>query len=464
LQFGHEQKPKTSGLKPLAFITRAGMPTTTDPEAGTGATPMEIGARLAATQSIFTAGHALTTGGFFNYFVSSYKPTATWLALLQAAPEFFETAGLLTRPIIMRLVSRKALWILGLVLGRLAALGIPLVAILGQGMAATEVLPWILVAVAVWYSLQGLSYISFLSWLSDLAPERTWGRVFASRQLVYVVMTWVMATAGGAAARWQKANLPKDQQFWFYVVAFTVGGVVAGLSFLPMLSLPSLATRAVFERREFLRPLRAAIADRNFGCLLVWATHMALAQGLTQAVLTKYQIDVLKIPLDGYLRMSAVMLSVQAILSVVAGYLSDRIGDRNLLFGTHLALSVAMVFPLLATPEHPDWQYGAYITWGLFGIVNVVMYTLAWRLAPHSDNTSFLGLFRPLSGLTAALAGIAGGIALDRLLTAGWTWPAFGRTWTGFHLLFVVSLIGRATAPFWLLGIHRSGERRASAP
>jgi MFS family permease len=421
-----------------------------------------VTARVVATQTLFTAGHALTTGGFFNYFVSSYKPTATWLAVLQAAPEFFETAGLFARPIVMQLMSRKALWIAGLVLGRLAALAIPLVAILGQGATAGEVLPWIFVAVGVWYALQGLSYIAFLSWLSDLAPERAWGRVFASRQLVYIVMTWVMATVGGHAVRWQRANLPPDQQFWFYVLAFLIGGLVAASSFLPMRSLPAVPTRTVFERDRFLKPLRAAVADRDFRFLLLWVTHMAFAQGLTQAVLTKYQIEVLKIPFDGYLRMTAIMLSIQAVLSIVAGFLSDRVGDRNVLFAAHLLLSVAMVFPFLATPEHPDWQYGAYITWGLFGVVNVVMYTLAWRLAPRSDNTSFLGLFRPLGGLTAALAGIIGGICLDRLL--GWKWSVSlaGREWTGFHLLFLVSFVGRATAPFWLLGIRQEREQEAS--
>jgi Na+/melibiose symporter-like transporter len=426
--------------------------------------PVEVGTRLAATQTIFTAGHALTTGGFFNYFVSSYKPTATWLAILQAAPEFFETAGLFARPIVMRLMSRKALWIGGLVLGRLAALVIPLVAILGQGKSAAEVLPWSLVAVGVWYALQGLSYIAFLSWLSDLAPEQTWGRVFASRQLVYVVVTWIMSTLGGQAVRWQKANLPPDQQFWFYRVAFAVGGIVAALSFLPMAGLPTMPNRAVFDREKFVEPLKAAFHDRDFRCLLLWAVHMAFAQGLTQAVITKYQIEVLKIPLDGYLRMAAVMLSIQVVLSVVAGYLSDRVGDRNVLFASHLLLSFAMVFPMLATPEEPQWQMGAYVVWGLFGIVNVLMYTLAWRLAPRSDNTSFLALFRPVAGLTAALAGILGGVCLDQLLKSRWSTQLLGRAWSGFHLLFVVSFIGRFTAPFWLLGIQKRQPLRIGPP
>ncbi|QDT53110.1 Major Facilitator Superfamily protein [Caulifigura coniformis] len=423
--------------------------------AGPTASPLEVGTRLAATQALFTAGHALTSGGFFNYFVSTYHPTATWLAILQAAPEFFETAGLFTRPIVTRIWSRKSLWILGLVLGRLAALAIPLIAIVGGQRDASQVLTWILVAVGFWYALQGLSYVAFLSWLSDLAPERTWGRIYSSRQFVVIVVTWIMSTLGGQAIRWQRGNLPPDQQFWFYVIAFTIGGLVAAASFVPMLSLPAIRTRPAFESGRFIGPLKAAVADRDFRFLLVWAAHMALAQGLTQAVITKYQIEVLKIPLEGYLQMVAVMLSIQAVLSLAAGQLSDRLGDRNLLFMSHLFVALAMVFPFLATPANPGWLFGAYITWGLFGVVNVVMTTLAWRLAPRSDNTSFLALFRPLTGLTAAIAAIGGGIWLDRLLKSQWSIDLFGRSWTGFHLLFLVSLVGRVTAPFWLLGIRK---------
>jgi Na+/melibiose symporter-like transporter len=426
-------------------------------------TVVEVGARVAAAQTVFTAGHALTTGGFFNYFVNSYKPSATWLAVLQAAPEFFETAGLWARPVVMRLMSRKALWILGLILGRTAALAIPLVAVLGRDWSTTAVLSSILVAVGLWYALQGLSYIAFLSWLSDLAPERVWGRVFGTRQFVYVVITWVMATLAGQAVQWQRKSLPKEDQVWFYVIAFTAGGLVAMASVLPMLSLPAVQTRAVFPREPILAPLAAAFRDRRFRWLLLWVTHMAFAQGLTQAVLTKYQIDVLKIPLDGYLRMVAVMTSIQAVMTLAAGSLSDRIGDRNLLFGSHLVLSGAMLFPFLATPTSPGWQMGAYVVWGLFGVVNVVMYTLAWRLAPRSDNTSYLGVFRPLSGLTAALAGVLGGVLLDRLLSSGWQTDLAGRTWTGFHLLFLISFAGRFTAPFWLLGIT-SEERPDAVP
>jgi Na+/melibiose symporter-like transporter len=273
-----------------------------------------------------------------------------------------------------------------------------------------------------------------------------------------------MSTLGGQAIRWQKSHLPDDQQFWFYVIAFTIGGIVAALSFVPMATLPAIKTVPAFEPGRMIGPLKSALADRDFRFLLLWAGHMALAQGLTQAVITKYQIEVLRIPLDGYLRMVAIMLSIQAVLSIIAGYLSDRLGDRNLLFFSHLLVGLAMVFPLLATPEHPDWQLGAYVTWGLFGIVNVVMSTLAWRLAPRSDNTSYLGLFRPLTGLTAAAAGIVGGVWLDRLLKAGWSTDLLGRSWTGFHLLFLASLLGRVTAPFWLLGIRKERALRIRQP
>ena len=62
---------------------------------------------------------------------------------------------------------------------------------------------------------------------------------FASRQLAYVVTSWVTASLGGVGVRWSREHLLKEQQIWFYVAAFTIGGCVAMLSVLPMLGAPA---------------------------------------------------------------------------------------------------------------------------------------------------------------------------------------------------------------------------------
>jgi predicted MFS family arabinose efflux permease len=132
----------------------------------------------------------------------------------------------------------------------------------------------------------------------------------------------------------------------------------------------------------------------------------------------------------------------------VAGRISDRFGDLRALIVSSFAVSLAIVFPLIATRERWYLQFGAYAVWGLFGIVNLCSQTLALRLAPRGDNTIQLSLFRQVSGLLAGLAGLVGGWWLDRLLATA------GGAISPYHILFGVSLVGRLTAPFWLLGIR----------
>lgn len=416
--------------------------------------------RVVASQSLFTAGNTPTVGGFFNYFVSGYQPSALWLAVLQAAPEFFETAGLFARPLIARVASRKALWMVTVLVARLAALGVPWIAVrAGADWTTHEALLAILGCVAVWYVCQGIGYVAFLSWLSDLAPEQRWGRFFAARQTAHLLTSLLVYSVAIWGSVWVRNNLGPDQRTVFYVAAFTGGGLLTMLAILPMWRVPPREPRSSLHSRGWLQSLRVAVRDRHFRCLLGWSAHLALFQGMTQAVLTKYQIEVLKIPLEGFLVMNGLMLLLQAGLSLIAGRISDRTGDvRALQWGT-LLVSTALIFPLLATPATWYLQFGAYVVWGLFGIVNLCSQTLALRLAPRSDNTIHLGLFRPLTGFVAALAGLAGGFWLDQLLAQEWSRELWGRTWTGFHLLFAISLVGRAFAATWLFAARIGSEQ-----
>ncbi|MBX3441185.1 MAG: MFS transporter [Planctomyces sp.] len=420
------------------------------------ATPLPaLTRRVVASQVLFSAGNTLTVGGFFNYFVSGYGPSALWLATLQAAPEFFETAGLFVRPLVLRLFSRKTLWMAGLLIGRSAALAIPLLAVwLGPDAPASLILPAILACLAVWHVCQGLGYVAYLSWLSDLAPERRWGRFFASRQSAALATSLIVYTSAILASQWARRTLPPGDRTTFFVGAFLLGGAIVLSSVLPMLRVPSVPTRTAAGAASLRTMLRRALRTPGFRNLLGWACHLALFQGLTQAVITKFQIEVLTIPLHWFLAMHGLMLVLQTVWNLVAGRISDRIGDVRVLTVSSFAVGTALLFTLAATPETWFLQFGAYAVWGLFGAVNLCSQTLALRLAPRSDNTVQLALFRPVTGFLAAVAGLFGGWALDRLLREEWSLAVPWGVWTGFQLLFAISLFGRLTAPLWLLGIE----------
>lgn len=408
---------------------------------------------------LFTAGHALSSGGFLYYFTNEFRPSATLTALLLIAPEVAETAGLFVRPLLGLLGGRKQVWITLLIVARLAALGVPVMAF--PALRPTGVDPnWIILAcVAVWYACQGVSFVAYLSWLSDLAPERQWGRFFAARQMSKIAITLIVPTAASYARAYWREEFSDTAELWSFVVTFAIGGVLAVSSIIPLLSLPAVPTRSAVDRLPSLTLLRSAFVDRSFRLVLAQRWWLSCAQGLSQAALFKFQVDVLKIPLHIYYVMAGLMLLLQLPLSALAGRLSDRYGDRRPLMSSLLAVSGAMLFVLAASPSQWWLMFGAYAVWGLFGIVNVCGQNLALRLAPPSDNTVHFALFRQIGGLLAGVAGLCGGLWLDALLKATTQITVAGWRLDSFQIVFAASLLGRATAPLWLIGVKEPSRQ-----
>ena len=410
--------------------------------------------RVIAGQALFTAGHVLSTGGFLFYFANEFRPAAVLLALLQCTPEVAESAGILVRPLMARLGGRKRTWIISLLLARVMALGVPLTAL--PAIRLSEVEPiWIIIGcVAVWYVAQGISYIAYLSWLSDLVPDHNWGRFFATRNIaILLVMLTVPVIAGMARSRWL-ATMAGDAQLVSYVIIFAVGGLLTLASIIPMLGVPNVPVRTAAGVTPSWSLLADCLSRRSFRLLLIYSWWLSFAQGLTQAAFFKYQVDVLKIPVTTYYLMSSLMLGLQLPLTIWAGRLSDRYGDRRPLIISTFAVSLAMVFWLLADPSTWWLLFGAYAVWGLFGVVNLCGQNLALRLAPPSDNTLHLALFRQFGGLLSGIAGLLGGLWLDRLLSSGEPIMIGGVALTPFATIFAVSFAGRATAACWLLLIR----------
>ena len=403
---------------------------------------------------LFSTGHVLSTGGFLYYFANEFRPSAALFALLQIAPEVAESLGVFARPIAAVFGGRKRAWITLLIAGRLAALAVPAMAFPALQPKGVDPFWVVVMSVAVWYACQGLSFVAYLSWLSDLAPERRWGRFFAARQMSTIVISLIVPVAAAMAReRWLK-QLPEGARDWSFAAIFIGGGVLALSSILPLLRLPDVPHRTETAGLRMWSLLLQMTQDGSFRRMLAGSWWLAFAQGLSQAALFKFQVDVLHVPLSRYYVLSTVMLGLQLPLAALAGRISDRYGDRRPLLVSLLAISPALLFVMAATAETWWLLFGAYALWGLFGIINVCQQNLVLRLAPATDNTLHLGLFRQIGGLLAGLAGLCGGLWLDTLLHDSAGVSIAGLVLGPFQIVFAASLLGRATAPLWFLGVR----------
>ncbi len=425
--------------------------------------------RVLLGQLLFSAGHALTTGGFLNYFANPFfQGFAVALAVMQVTPEAAESLAVVTRWLVIRWGGRKTVWWVSLLLARLAALAIPGLVYAGMVPGTAGAIPAIIGLLAIWYLLQGVSYTAYLSWLSDLVPEVQWGNLLARRSMAISLVTVCMTY--NAAAIFDRTKLwPAGDKFHAYIVLFGLGGALCLASILPLIGLraggrvsrdesardgqgcPSYITPSLWQS---IRPqLQLAFSDQVFRRFLFGCWQLSFFQGLTQTAQFQFSANVLKVSQLDYYGMLSVMLLLQIPLAGLAGWLVDGGHDRKIMVGGLVGLSLAMGCWWMATWYGPAWLLAAYVVWGLFGMVNVAQPSLGLKLAPRSDNSVQLSLFRQIGGLLAALAGMLGGLVLDHYSQKGGLPPL-----EVFRWLFIVSGVGRATAALWFWKTRAPGE------
>ncbi len=440
---------------------------------------------VAVSQMLFTTGHVLTTGGFLYYYADAFGPSAFQFSFLLILPELAESAGFLSRPLSRLFGSRKRTWMACLLGARLFALGVPLMA--APVLISDNAWPFETLAmwVAGWYVLQGIAYACFISWLSDLVPQTSWGKLFARRKMAMLGIMLVVPVATGLLRREWANQLPEQQQLLTYVSIFLLGNVLVMASVLPMRRLPERAaghgsdantdgntdtgsdvttdaSTGAPERsaRRTAKIVWEAVTHRSFRWILLHGWWLSFAQGLTQAAFFRYQTRVLSLSVETYYVLNGLMLALQLPLTAWAGRLSDRGWDKPVLFGSVTAVSGALVFWLAATPERWWLLFGAYAVWGLFGFVNICGRNLMLKLAPRSDNMAHIFLFRQVGGVWAAVAGMLGGLWLDRLTNAGTTLAIGEYALGAFQIVFLASFVGRLTAGLWVLPIRLPDDRQ----
>lgn len=404
------------------------------------------------SQLLFMAGNSLTVGGFFNYFVVQFHPSAFLMAAAMIAPETSQSFSFLARRVAIRNPNRKRNWIVFLILGRLASMLLPLALLWpASSESAMEPIMLVLICTVFWHLFQGIGYVNYISWLSDLVPEAHWGRLFSRRQMAGLIVSLGIPLTTVWLRQHLLKGLPVIAERWSYSVLFIGGGFLTLTSILPLLCFSDVPPKRSEASERSVAAVPFTIS-RSFCYLLASRWWLAFFQGLTQAVLFKYAVDTLKISLPTYTVLTSLMILLQLPLAWWAGLWCDAYREKQVVFWSLLAISCALPFWMFAKPESWFLICAAYAIWGGFGIVNVCGQSLCLKLAPASDNTGHFALYDQIAGLIAGLAGLLGGFWLDQLLHGAW--PTNVLRVSPFVILFGVSWLGRLTAPLWLLPVQ----------
>jgi len=226
-------------------------------------------------------------------------------------------------------------------------------------------------------------------------------------------------------------NTPAGGQLLLgYAIPNAVGAAFLLASLVPLLWMPAsdprvvqrlataaqrLATSIAFDEPGGSPHWWAAFRDPAFRRLLWYGCWLSLFNGLGQAAQNIYPKAVLHLgvlPLD---TMRTGMRVGQIGISIWAGQMADRFGNRPLVVATQLALLVAPAFYLASTTAEPYWLAGAWACFAMYAALNVALYSLLIKLAPRGAAAAYIAVYFGVTGVAYAGATIVGGWLFDAL-------------------------------------------------
>ncbi|MFW6125166.1 MAG: MFS transporter [Pirellulales bacterium] len=414
------------------------------------------GRRLAYLNGgVWAVGSGLLSSTLVIYLAMQFGAEGIGLgiALILSIRYMVGPARLLAPAVIGRWIDRKrfciAAYLLSAVLlGAIPALAVPALRPPAGGALAAVVAVW-----SLYHLLEYAGTIALYSWLADLVPTRVRGR-FLGRRERWMVAGAVTAMLASAACVWGcRAMLGEGYRWVGYAVSAAAGAAALAAAVVPLAAMPHPAGGAATRRgatvRETLRPL----VDSLFLRLLIFGCCFSFANGLTQSPTYTYQGQVLGVALAVILALRTVMRLGQFTISPWMGRLSDRLGNRLVLAAATLLTAQGPLFYLLAAPGASWWIGGAWLVWIAYAGVNVALYNLMLRLAPHEASTTYIAVYFTATGLAHAAGALPVGQLADRFAEETF---AVGPWHWGFHdVVFLLGWLARLAAVVVLLVLVR---------
>ena len=400
---------------------------------------------------LWSVGNGLTTGTLVNYLAIDLGASGLAFSLVLASPQIVSALRVAAPTLIRQIGTAKRTCLLLSLVSYLLIWGLPAIGLPNLLPRAHAL--WALIALLAAHQLfEAVASAALWAWFADLIPSAVRGRYIGRRQaLQLVVLVPALLASGWFADSWRKhhsqpsgasaapsrtaTNAPQNgQQLLGYAIPNAVGAAFLLASLVPLLWMPVSDARVVrhlaaaaprsavpetstpeVDRSRGTPRWWAALGDPAFRRLLWYGCWLSLFNGLGQAAQNIYPKGVLHLgvlPLD---TMRTGMRVGQIGVSLWAGHLADRFGNRPLIVATQLALFLAPGFYLASTPAEPYWLAGAWACFAMYAAMNVALYNLLIKLAPRGAAAAYIAVYFGITGAAYAGATVAGGWLFDAL-------------------------------------------------
>jgi MFS family permease len=351
--------------------------------------------------------------------------------------------------------GRKVVAFWGAAMGRFTWVPILIVAAIPYFSAHTKSL-FILGFFFISHSCISISYVSWLSWISDLVPENIRGKFFGSRNMICGIAGMLAMIIFGNVLDYLKSH-PSDGLPLGFGITFTAAVVfgISGLYFLRRI--PDTQVDKPADAISFGKFIYLPFSDRNFRNFLIFSFAWSFSVYFASPFFTLYFLRYLKFSYGFVAILNTISACADLIGMQVWGRISDKVKNRAII---RFASWVAVFLPLAWVTVAP----GAYVlpiflhlVGGSFWAgINLSMNNLLLRISPRENKEIFLSIFNMLAGLGAALGPVLGGLAVK--LMADLDLRLLGREMAPLQIVFLTSTLLRLFSIQLFKWVHEPEE------
>jgi len=316
-----------------------------------------------------------------------------------------------------------------------------LVVALVPGPSASIRVPIVLVLIFLHYALGAASFVSWLSWMSDLVPDRMRGTFFGTRNMVAGAASMLVMVIFGSVLDGLKPLSSYGLPLGFgltFLVAVLFG--IASIGFLRRVSEPVHSSPAV--RLDFAGQLLLPFRDQNFRKFLGFSFFWGFSVHFAAPFFPLYFLRDLEFGY-GFIATLAMLSAFADLVGMrLWGKLSDTTRNKPIIY---FAGWWAIFFPL-------SWVFVGsesrilpillhILGGGVWSGIHLCTNNLLLRVSPREQRALYVSVYNVVGGLGASLGPILAGL----LVQAFGQGPFHLFSWTilPLHIVFVLSTLFR---------------------
>jgi MFS family permease len=291
------------------------------------------------------------------------------------------------------------------------------------------------------YAFVSISYVCWLSWMSDLVPEGARGSFFGSRNMVNGAAGMLAMVLFGQVLDYLKDHLKMGLTLGFGVVfAIAVFSGLWSLRFLNRVSEPRVNPSV--SPRPFRDHVALPLKETNFRRLSIFALLWSFSVHFASPFFTLYFLRNLEFSY-GFVAALGLLSSLSDLIGMrVWGKISDKVKNKAIIRVSSWVVAFLPFAWVTVSPGDVIMPIFLHIIGGGFWAgINLCMNNLLMKLSPQGHRSVFLSTYNILAGLGAAAGPILAGSFLKSM--GGLDLQLLSWKVLPLHVVFLISFISR---------------------